>query len=103
MHFSFHASAPALSSWVKGVWCAHGTRADFAVPEPIVPDGCVEIIFNLAAPFLNRRGLQPLALIAGQMTGPVTAVATGDVDLFASGRGAPAPRWGCRCGNCATS
>ncbi|MGH9220011.1 MAG: DUF6597 domain-containing transcriptional factor [Vicinamibacterales bacterium] len=82
MHFSFHAPAPTLSSWVKGVWCARGTRADFAAPEPIVPDGCVEIIFNFAAPFVDRRGLQPLALIAGQMTGPVTAVATGDVDLI---------------------
>ena len=100
MHFSFHAPAPALSSWVKGVWCARGTRADFTAPEPIVPDGCVEIIFNLAAPFVDRRGLQPLALIAGQMTGPVTAVATGDVDLIGvrlwSGRAGTAlglPMW----------
>ena len=53
-----------------------------ALPISIVPDGCVEIIFNLADPFADHRGLQPLDLIAGQMTGPVTAVPTGDVDLI---------------------
>jgi AraC-like DNA-binding protein len=82
MHFSFHQPPPALAPWVKSVWTARGTCAEFAAPEPIVPDGCVEIIFNLAAPFADSRGLQPLDLIAGQMTGPVTAIATGDVDMI---------------------
>jgi AraC-like DNA-binding protein len=82
MHFSQHAAPPPLAHWVKSIWSAQGTRAEFAAPEPIVPDGCVEIVLNLADPFADHRGLQPFDLIAGQMTGPVTAVATGDVDLI---------------------
>ena len=82
MHFSQHAAPPPLAHWVKSIWSAKGTRAEFAAPEPIVPDGCVEIVLNLADPFADHRGLQPLDLIAGQMTGPVTALATGDVDLI---------------------
>src|SRR5688572_19885504 len=82
MHFSQHAAPPPLAHWVKTIWSAQGTRAEFAAPEPIVPDGCLEIVLNLADPFADHRGLQPLDLIAGQMTGPVTAVATGDVDLI---------------------
>jgi len=100
MHFSFHQPPAALAYWVKSIWCARGTREEFTAPEPIVPDGCVEIIFNLADPFSDASGLQPLDLIAGQMTGPVTAVATGDVDLlgvrFWPGRGGAAlgtPMW----------
>jgi AraC-like DNA-binding protein len=100
MHFSFDQPPAALAYWVKSIWCARGTRQEFAAPEPIVPDGCVEIIFNLADPFTDGRGLQPLDLLAGQMTGPVTAVATGDVDLigvrFWPGRGGAAlrlPMW----------
>jgi|SRR5688572_28972064 AraC-like DNA-binding protein len=82
MHFAFHQPPTLLAPWVKTIWCAQGTREEFAAPEPIVPDGCVEIIFNLADPFADQRGPQPLDLIAGQMTGPVTAVATGTVDLI---------------------
>ena len=100
MQFSHHQPPPALAEWVKGIWCAQGTREEFAAPEPIVPDGCVEIVFNLADRFADRRGPQPLDLIAGQMTGPVTAVATGDVDLvgvrFRPGRAGAAlrtPMW----------
>jgi AraC-like DNA-binding protein len=100
MHFSQHAAPPPLAHWVKSIWCARGTRSEFDAPEPIVPDGCVEIIFNLADPFADHRGLQPLDLIAGQMTGPVTAVATGHVDLigvrFRPGRAGAAlrtPMW----------
>ena len=82
MHFSQHAAPPPLARWVKSIWCAQGTQLEFAAPEPIVPDGCVEMVFNLADRFADRRGPQPLDLIAGQMTGPVTAIATGDVDLI---------------------
>ena len=81
MHFPFNSPPPALSPWVKTIWCARGTRAEFDTPEPIVPDGCVEIIFNLGDPFKNGD-LQPLSLLAGQMTSPVVALPTGAVDLI---------------------
>lgn len=81
MEFTFHEPPPLLADTVKAIWCARGTREEFASPEPIVPDGCVELIFNLADPFKNGA-VQPLALLAGQMMGPVVAVPTGDVDLI---------------------
>ena len=83
MKFSQHAPRGRLAPIVKTIWRARGTRAEFSAPEPIVPDGCVEIVFNLADPFVGEDGtLQPRALLAGQMTRPVVALPTGDVDLL---------------------
>lgn len=100
MHFSVQSPPPALAPWVKTIWRAHGVREELAAAEPIAPDGCVEIIFNLADPFRDQRGQQPLDLLAGQMTAPVIAVPTGNVDLisvrFWPGRGGAAlrtPMW----------
>jgi hypothetical protein len=49
-----------------------------------VPDGCVEIVFNLGDPFINAQtgDVQPRDLLAGQMTRPVVALPTGCVDLI---------------------
>jgi AraC-like DNA-binding protein len=102
MEFSLHAPPPALADSVKAIWCAHGTRQEFESPEPIVPDGCVELIFNLGEPFINAETgeRQPHDLLAGQMTRPVVALPTGDVDLigvrFQTGRAGAAlriPMW----------
>lgn len=84
MEFSFHAPPPALADSVKAIWCARGTRQEFESPAPIVPDGCVELIFNLGDRFINAETgeRQPRDLLAGQMTGPVVALPTGDVDLI---------------------
>lgn len=98
MHFSLNSPPPALSPWVKAIWRARGTKAEFDAPEPIVPDGCVEIIFNLGDRFINAASgeLQPRDLIAGQMMRPVVALPTGDVDLigvrFKTGRAGAALR-----------
>jgi len=102
MEFSFHAPPPQIADSVKAIWCARGTRAEFETPEPIVPDGCVELIFNLGERFINADtgDLQPRDLLAGQMTGPVVALPTGAVDLigvrFHTGRAGAAlrtPMW----------
>jgi AraC-like DNA-binding protein len=98
MEFSFHQPPPPLASSVEAIWCVRGTRREFEAPEPIVPDGCVEIIFNLGDPFINADTgeLQPRDLLAGQMTRPVMALPTGEVDLvgvrFKTGRGGAAFR-----------
>lgn len=102
MEFSFHQPPPAIADSVKAIWCARGTKEEFEAPEPIVPDGCVEIVFNLGDRFTNADtgALQPRDLIAGQMTQPVVALPTGDVDLigvrFHTGRAGAAlrvPMW----------
>jgi AraC-like DNA-binding protein len=98
MEFALHDPPPRLADSVKAIWCARGTKQDFDAPEPIVPDGCVEIVFNLGAPFINADTgeLQPRDLLAGQMTRPVIALPTGDVDLigvrFKTGRAGAAMR-----------
>jgi AraC-like DNA-binding protein len=84
MEFTYHAPPPVLSGSVKVIWCARGTRDEFASPDPIVPDGCVEMVFNLGDRFINAATgeLQPRDLLAGQMTRPVVALPTGHVDLL---------------------
>ena len=81
MHFAYHEPPGRLATTVKTIWSARGAKEEFDAPEPIVPDGCVEIIFNLADPFRNGE-VQPFVLLAGQMTGPVVARPTGAVDLI---------------------
>src|SRR5690349_17022704 len=102
MEFALHNAPPQLADSVKAIWCARGTKHEFDAPEPIVPDGCVEIVFNLGDRFLNADTgeLQPRDLLAGQMTRPVVALPTGDVDLigvrFKTGRAGAAlriPMW----------
>jgi AraC-like DNA-binding protein len=87
MEFGYYPTPPALAAAVKAVWFARGTKAEFDVAEPIVPDGCVEVVLNLADPFMHvdeDGGLtrQPTDLLAGQMTRPTTALPSGEVDLL---------------------
>lgn len=56
-------------------------------PEPVIPDGCVEIIFNLSDRFrrFHSNGkieTQASSLIAGQMNSSVLIGPSGNVDLF---------------------
>jgi AraC-like DNA-binding protein len=97
MTFEQYRPIGALATTVKTIWIASGGQDEFAEPDPIVPDGCVEIVFNLGDRFRGPDGaLQPRDLLAGQMTRPVTAVPTGGVDLigvrFWSGRAGAAMR-----------
>jgi AraC-like DNA-binding protein len=82
----FSACEPpaALAGAVKTIWVARGLREEFETPEPIIPDGCVEMVFNLGDRFADGATgeLQPRDLLAGQMTGPVVARPTGRVDLI---------------------
>jgi AraC-like DNA-binding protein len=102
MEFQLLDPPSAIADSVKAIWCARGIKQDFEAPEPIVPDGCVEIIFNLGDGFIDGAtgALQPRDLLAGQMTRPVVALPTGEVDLigvrFKTGRAGAAlrtPMW----------
>jgi AraC-like DNA-binding protein len=102
MEFAYLDPPAPLAHSVKAIWCARGTKAEFDAPEPIVPDGCVEIVFNLGDRFINAETgeRQPRDLLAGQMTRPVVALPTGNVDLigvrFKTGRAGAAlqtPIW----------
>lgn len=69
--YTEHAPPPELGSVVRCAWVLTGDRATGGF-EPIVPDGCPELVFNLADPFRRsgRTGahLQPLTMVVGQTT-----------------------------------
>jgi AraC-like DNA-binding protein len=75
-----------LSRYVKCYWMLSGEAEDYD-PEGIAPDGSVEMVFNLAAPFMRhyqqgRTELQPASLIVGQMGNSVVVQPTGRVEIL---------------------
>src|SRR5688500_4781287 len=80
-----------LAGHVRCLWRLSGAASAGAPPEPIVPDGCVELVLNLADPFIRHPGnaaahAQPLRLVTGQLTRAITIAPSGRIDL-----------WGIRC------
>jgi AraC-like DNA-binding protein len=57
-----------------------------ATPEPVIPDGCVELVLNFGDPFRrhqdHRSETQPVRLLAGQLTQAVNIAPTGVIDLW---------------------
>lgn len=56
-------------------------------PEPILPDGCMEIVFDLADRFLrlydsDKVERQPVTIVAGQIRRHILVQPTGRVELF---------------------
>jgi AraC-like DNA-binding protein len=78
---------PHLQAHVKCIWRLTGPRVDVAMAEPIVPDGCVELVLNLGDPFIRHVAdegshRQPRRLLAGQITRAVTVGPSGRMDLW---------------------
>jgi len=76
-----------LADLVKCFWSLEYSPSGAGEPEPVVPDGCIEIIFNLADRFrrYHASGLvetQAASLIAGQMHRSILIGPTGNVHLF---------------------
>ncbi|MBC7898959.1 MAG: AraC family transcriptional regulator [Saprospiraceae bacterium] len=88
MKYSEMVPSPHLAHFVKCFWSLEQSK--FAVadtPELIVPDGCVEIVFNLADRYQRFHSdssveIQPASIIAGQMNKSVLIRPTGNVNLF---------------------
>ena len=91
--------APPLSDFVECVWTLSAPRrAAGAPPEPIFPDGCVEVIVQLdeRARSLRDDGrleLQPSAFLIGPLRGPLLLEPAGPMRTFGirfrPGRAAP--------------
>lgn len=82
MEYREIAPPPDLQWFVRCYWtltAAPGTRP----PEPALPDGCPELILNLADPFEANGVLQPRVMLVGQITRPLAVAPTGHVDLLA--------------------
>ena len=77
-----------LSDHVKTYWSLeYDDGIGNGPPEPIVPDGCVEIVFNLADRFKRYHAdgsieILPASLVAGQIKDRILIGPTGKVRLF---------------------
>jgi hypothetical protein len=80
--------SPYLAKYIECFWTLEShDKSSTASPERILPDGCVEIIFNLADPFKRYHPdgtleIQPKTLLTGQMRRYARIEPTGCVKLL---------------------
>src|SRR4051812_16074921 len=77
--------APAFSSAIECYWVLEEEAGPLAAPEPVLPDGCIEMVFHLEGRFrsnLDPRRPQPAALVVGQLTRPFHLSANDRVHSF---------------------
>src|SRR5688572_4948692 len=69
---------------IRCVWSLRG-QGDGRPADPIVSDGCVELVYNLADPFeqVTDGGahIQPLTMIVGPTHMPTVVRPTGVIDI----------------------
>ena len=80
MRYAEYAPSPALARVVHCYWFLEGGGT--GVPEPIIPDGRLEIILHYGVRFARHHldgtvERQPAALIVGQMLAPISVGYTG--------------------------
>lgn len=76
-----------LRPFVKCYWSLKQASDGTALTEPVIPDGCSEIVFNLEDRFKRYKicgevETQPTAIFVGQMRRHVMLQPTGNVYLF---------------------
>jgi AraC-like DNA-binding protein len=76
---------PPLAPFVRCIWRLRGVSDGEA--EPIIPDGCAEIVVNVGDPFVRRTSpdashVQASRLIAGQLTRAILLEPTGRIDIW---------------------
>jgi AraC-like DNA-binding protein len=77
---------PPLADIVRCVWLLSSPASPSPAPQPVVPDGCAEIVLNLADQFRRfnsseRWETQPRSMVVGQVTEAVVIAPSGDVDI----------------------
>jgi AraC-like DNA-binding protein len=88
MQYLESSPSPDLRRFIKCFWSLEQTAVETSNSrEPVLPDGRVEIVFNLADRFHRYHSttdfeLQPSSLVAGQMTRNVLIGPSGGVSLF---------------------
>ncbi len=87
MEYSEVAPTPHLAEFVKCFWSIEDSAGSGGAAEPVVPDGCLEIVFNLADRFQRIHSAddietQPVTIVAGQMRQSVLIKPTGRISLF---------------------
>lgn len=80
------APSGLIAQHVRCVWRLTGRVSD-AAPEPIIPDGCAELVLNVGDPFAERASdgsmsHQPRRLVAGQITRALAVAPSGHIDIW---------------------
>jgi AraC-like DNA-binding protein len=83
-HYSCTRPNGALGQFVRAIWCLEDDTVA-ADPQPIIPDGCPEIVFNLGDPIVRHcdgaRAVHVDELLVGQQTRSVLVAPQGRVRL----------------------
>jgi AraC-like DNA-binding protein len=89
MRYAEHRPAAALAPFVECLWTAEDEGdgrhdAAVAVPESVLPDGCLEWIFHVGSPYRRfvapgKAEIQPASLLVGLITGPLWLAPTGPI------------------------
>ncbi|MEO5996879.1 MAG: helix-turn-helix domain-containing protein [Chitinophagaceae bacterium] len=77
-----------LNVWVKCYWTLENAREENPHKQRIIPDGCMEMIFNygdLYKQYLEYGSsiIQPRSFVFGQITSPLDIGPTGNTGIFA--------------------
>jgi len=86
VHYREIRPPPALAPFVRCIWRLHGNGSAGSA-EPIIPDGCAEIVINVGEPFIRYMAdgswhRQPFRLVAGQITRALTLEPSGRIDIW---------------------
>ena len=85
LHYSELRPPHQLRDVVECIWFMSGARVPGADPERILPDGCVEIVFNLADRFRHIRtstpATQPREMLVAAIPEHMLIKATGSIDV----------------------
>jgi AraC-like DNA-binding protein len=84
--YAEYVPTPALAPFVRCLWTLSASAGAVGEPQPIVPDGCVELIFHVGDSFRRRDPdgrwvVQPRAILVGAVTGPTIVEPTGSADV----------------------
>ena len=76
---------PSLAPFIRRVWRLTAPVGAIGDAQPIVPDGCVELIFHLGDRFRRLEDrewvTQPRAILVGAVTGPTVVEPSGVADV----------------------
>jgi AraC-like DNA-binding protein len=85
-HYREIAPTGILAQHVRCIWRLTGCITEPS-PEPIIPDGCAELVLNVGEPFVEQASdgsthRQPPRLVAGQITRALTVGPSGQIDIW---------------------
>ncbi|MEO8215789.1 MAG: AraC family transcriptional regulator [Acidobacteriota bacterium] len=80
MRYEEFLPAAALRRWIQCYWFLHADHSEIA-PEPVLPDGSFELVFQLGDPFSTvvdgKERRQSPAVLVSEMRGPVVVSPSG--------------------------